>query len=227
MPYKRASPGYPLSINAGTYNDILSAVEVVNGTKNGKRGGTALSASQRDPACVIVQNKTGSPLAAYTAVGISDVVTVPPATISAGEDIGATNEFTDRMALKLRTPTDADKGKWLIMAEPLAVDLFGTAVGAGVYPCRVNILDTADTKCDVTTTVIPQSGTGGYDLIWVKGGVGSATATGEQWAVIRLGGASPKTKEIDVVTSIACVSGRTVATTDTITVIDDGDDDEE
>jgi hypothetical protein len=185
MDLQNVRSGDPFQPKAETWNALIDSARWTR-EQRGRTGGGQV-ATPRDPVVVTVKNDSGRSLRRFETVGVSGVVTVPDES-----DIAATSEFLSRVALKVRVPTGDDTGRWLVLLEPLEAGAVGRAASVGVVPCRVNLSDATHAQVDITDgQTVPVSGTSGLDLLWVAGGVGSASGTGEQWGVVLLrGGAS-------------------------------------
>jgi hypothetical protein len=161
--------------------DVIQAHRGAGGTSGGSKGIPA--GGGVNPAVLLVQNVSGVQLPRYNAVRVTDSTTRPDA--SAANEI----EFKNNVVLKVDVPTEATVGRWLVVLEDLADQQIGVACAAGAVQCRINLLAVGDVNVDVEGgSFIPRSGTSGFQILWVKGGAGSAEETGEQWAVIRLPG---------------------------------------
>src|SRR5581483_7810701 len=130
---------------------------------------------------VTVKNDSGATLDRFSAVGVSDVV------IAYSTD---NDEFKNHVKLKVKKPVTADLGRWLILEQPLKDQEYGTAILAGVTACQIDLKSTSDRFVDSqnANTTPASGGSGPGQILWVAGGVGTASATGVQWAVINLRG---------------------------------------
>jgi hypothetical protein len=184
MDLQTVRPGDPFQPKAETWNALVDTARWAR-EQRGRTGG-AFGPSPREVACITVANNAGRSLRRFEAVGVTGVVTVPS---DAQPD--ATNEFLSRTALTVGVPTSDDAGRWLVLLEPLEPNAVGRAACIGAVPCRVNVGDTDDAFADVADgETVPVSGGRGMPLLWVAGGAGSASSTGEQWAVVLLRGGS-------------------------------------
>jgi hypothetical protein len=190
MNLKKPIKGQPVEFYASTFGAMIDAA-----VANREGGSTAPAARQTIPqnsTIITVQNTTGDDLDRFAAVKLDAPVILPD------DNEG---EFTRRIAFKVVTPDDASAGLWAVIQQPLAKGptgseangAFGTAVVLGMTHCVVNILDTDDTHVEVADgQTIPTSGTEGTaSIIWAAGwedGTQTADETGEQLAIIRIGG---------------------------------------
>ncbi len=181
----KVTPGQDFSPSAKDWNSFVDAASFVKRQTSGNTN--TRNSGNKNLTVVRVYNDSGGQLNRFEAVGISDIIQPPQAV-----DIthAATQEFFNT-TYKVKKPTKADKSKWLVLLEDIPSEMFGMAIAYGLTPCKVNIQNVADVnvETDVTTT-IPKSGAMGYEIVWVAGGVGTATATGEQYAVINVGSAA-------------------------------------
>lgn len=177
--YRKVKSGDTLSIPSATWNgllDMLAAFRASGGTKQPVKQASAHAAD-----VVLVKNATGGNVEQFRALAIRSVVITP-----------AVNEpeFKRRVLMSGTTPVTADAGYWGVLLDSLTSNQIGRIVVSGVTVCRINLADTTHQFAEIANaSVIPTSAvTGLAQLIWVAGGVGTASATGEQWAVIRIGG---------------------------------------
>jgi hypothetical protein len=181
MDLTKKQPGDALNIPAATYNAFIDTTVAHRQGRGQPRPATP--AAQKNAAVIFVQNKSGAALAQYACVEIDRPIVLPATSASAEK------EFRQRIGLQVIKPTAA-KRCWGILQEPLAVDAIGLAVVDGVTVARINILTTSHKTVESDAAgVIPKSTEGGAgQILWVAGGAGTASATGEQWAIIRLTG---------------------------------------
>jgi hypothetical protein len=177
-------PGDPFGVDADTWNLLLQMASDYR-LQNGH--GLTQKPSQRRPAVatatdvVLCQNTTTDNLLANSAVYVSSAVVEPTDNAP---------EFQRRVVMTAATPTSAAAGRWGVLLTALTPGQLGNVVMIGAVQCWVNIISTSDTAVEVVSgSYVPQSGaSGSATLLYVAGGVGSATTTGEQWVTIRIGG---------------------------------------
>lgn len=180
--FQKVAPGQDLVIPASTWNALLDAAIFARSQGGGGAGG--LGGSSSTPTTVIV--KAGADLARWDAVVLGDPVISP----DDNED-----EFLGNLALSAEQASDDNKDRpWGIMVEPAASGAFARCVVQGATVAWIDITAADDTSVDIDPgSYNPKGGSDGpAQIIWVSGGVGTASATGEQWAVVRLGGAGGK-----------------------------------
>lgn len=93
-----------------------------------------------------------------------------------------TNEST-RVALTVSTPTASDKGKIVILAEPIRAGELGLAFVSGACPVQVNITDATHKCADIAagdTAKLTSSATSGARILY------KAASTGVCWCVVNL-----------------------------------------
>ncbi len=178
--FEKVKAGDEIEIKASLWNEFIGAAEYTRQQKNQPK--TTNPVLPRNTAVIKVQNDSGVVIDRYRAVGVTDVLCTPTTTVT--DDV--TGEFLNRVAVKVGTP--AAGGLWLVTLETLGVGDVGLAAVAGIVQVWANVVNTADTKVDAngTNNTPDTNDSKGYDLIWVKGGVGTAEATGEQWVLVRL-----------------------------------------
>jgi hypothetical protein len=187
----KVSKGDPITIPASTWNAFVDAAVAHRQSSPGARG--VKGAKQLHPDHCLVQNISGELLERHRAVAIRAAVIEPT------DDA---DEFARRIVLTCDVPATDDKGRWGVLATNLLPGpsgdepngQIGVVVIAGITQCRINLINIDDTHVEVTDgQAIPASGNpddgtpGLAQIIWVAGGVGTATAAGVQDAVIRLG----------------------------------------
>jgi hypothetical protein len=181
MNFSQATRGEPLRIGADQWNAHQeTAVRVREGGKTSNR---PKAIARPNGTLVLVQNTSGAPIDRFHALAISEPCVTP---------VQRESEFLSGLILKGVKPTSATKGRWCVVQESIRADGFGLAIASGATICRVTLPTKGDTSVETTNgTTIPVGGnTGLATILWVAGGVGTATATGEQWAIIRLGGSA-------------------------------------
>lgn len=178
MDIRKVRPGDDISISAETWNALLSLV--TSGKQVTNKPTPATPAKSPNSGVVVVRNSTGSAIDQFHSVR----VTGPSVTPASSE-----SEFKRRIVLDVATPNADSSGLWCVMQEPVAAGAFGEAVVSGITIARVNITSTEHVVVESSdgSTVLASGGeSGSGQLLWVAGGVGSASSTGEQWAIIRL-----------------------------------------
>ncbi len=173
---KKVSRGQPLRIPAMAYNSFIdAAVDFRNRTMSlGKED----RPKDTRNGIVYVKNNSGADLPQFSVVGLTDILIYP-------EDNEP--EFKRQVALIGEVPVHPyHRGKFAILAEPLAEDRIGLAYIEGICPVRLYVFDdtwecpTADID-DGTTEDLRAVTYGAASILWRQGG------TGLQWAVVRLG----------------------------------------
>lgn len=181
MTPSKVHKGQKLDLRSSDWNEFVDAVTVIKQISGGK---SPTNGSLPFNGTVIrVRNNTGADRDYYDAVALGSPLIAPT-------DDATKAEFLSRIALDGNAPTDQDTGRWAVILHPLVVGEIGPAIVSGAVPCWINLTDTSHTAVEIAAAnYFPQSGDSGLaTIIWVAGGVGTATSTGEQWAIIRLGG---------------------------------------
>lgn len=192
----RVIAGDPFEPSADAWNSFVDAAQYVRG--QAAKTGRKVGAAPRSPEIVKVYNGQSTALNRFQAAMLWDMVTEPPN--SSETEIGAVSsvsgsysyeglrEFLQSTVMTVRTPNGQADGRWVVLLDPLPVSGFGRAVVAGAVPCRVNLGKLTDTHCmAVSGSQIPRGGNVGVPILHVRGGVGAAAVSGEQWAVVRMG----------------------------------------
>jgi len=176
---RKVRSGDPMRIPAETYNAFIDAA---NDTR--RAGGTStgrISGSPQSPNVIRIRNDTGEARSRYDVVAIGD----PIITASQNE-----NHFAEVVAMKGTTPTiPGDRGQWVILLEPLGAGKIGRALVAGVTACRVKMVDTDHTRCDVedSSHTLASSTYGRGEILWTAASSDGVT----DWAVVRFPVDSP------------------------------------
>ena len=187
MDYQPVKEGDDLKIPPQVWNALLSQLgRVPVSSKKGQ-----LQPSDDSAGCWIrVQNVSGSGVGQFHIMTMKEPTVKPP---DDPNDTGGTeNQFKNRIYVNADTPSDKEEGRWCVLQEPLADKAFGWAIIVGLTVCWINLAATADAyvESDSGKTVPLSGASGSAQIVWVKGGVGKATKTGEQWALIKIGGGS-------------------------------------
>ncbi|MCE5280348.1 MAG: hypothetical protein ABFD92_07900 [Planctomycetaceae bacterium] len=170
---KKVHSGDPMVIPASMYN---SMVDLVNQSRGGKLAGGAAASQTAAPAGqVLIRNDSGADRARYDILGIDGLVFTP--------DDGLEN-FHNRVTLKGSTPTEAHKGKFVILAEPAAAGELARAYISGLCPVQLKIGSADHKYADIAAS---QSGylataeTGAAQILY------AADTSGTVWGVVRFG----------------------------------------
>ncbi len=185
-PFKKIRPGQRLpGIPSAPWNAMLDLVR--------ERGGSALSGADprlgNDSSVVRIHNTTGSDLNAHEAVGYSqplfDVTTDP-------------NQFKHNRPAPLVGEVLAPEfhiERWAVTIEPIASNMVGRAVVAGLAIAQINVVDAGHDRVDIAAAnPVPQSAPlGAASIVWKESGVGT------KWAVLmlRAGPLSPRRATIN------------------------------
>ena len=127
---------------------------------------------------LLARNDTGEAQPRFAVLGMAEPIVTPQA---------ALNEFCRKAAFACVVPQEAHRGRFVILAEPLAAGAVGRAYAAGVCPVKVNFTSAvnpgaADIEPGETGWLTAQAG-GAATILWPNGGVGP------QWSLVRFSGA--------------------------------------
>ena len=173
-PFKKVQPGQRLEISAAAYNAFIDAARAV---RQHKVGGAEASPFLRQTGIVLVKNATGAAQDLFAVLGLDGPVISPTANES---------EFVRQVALNGVVPADAThRGRFCVLAEPLADGAIGRAVVAGVTPVRLlvdpeTLYDYADVR-DGSTQTLHNQPHGSARVLWVD-----PSGSTERWAVVRI-----------------------------------------
>ena len=177
---KKVQTGQALVIPAAAYNAFVDAA--LDYRQRASRVGQGARPAFRQASIVLVRNDSGSDRERFDVLGVGVPVIDP---------VDGEETFKERVALAGVVPeSGAHEGLFVVLAEPLAAGAIGHAFAAGVCPVRIDVPDEegdcrfAEVAGGVTANLVTQP-QGSAAILWRAGG------TGVQWAVVRLGNASP------------------------------------
>ena len=177
---RKVQAGQPLAIPASAYNAFVDAA--LDHRHRASRVGREARPAFRQASIVLVRNDSGSDRERFDVLGVGVPVIDP---------VDGEETFKERVALAGVVPeSGAHEGLFVVLAEPLAAGAIGHAFAAGVCPVRIDVPDEegdcrfAEVAGGVTANLVTQP-QGSAAILWRAGG------TGVQWAVVRLGNASP------------------------------------
>jgi hypothetical protein len=183
-PYRKVQPGEQVEFSATAWNAMLSAGLAIQQKQFDRLSGDLTSS--RQSTIIRVRNDTGTELVQRSVVGIDGAIFNPADSVDG---------FLREVALKGIVPTEAHRGRFAILLEPAPLESGSAqrvvrAYIAGVTQVRVNVVFADDRRCDVdpgNTGALISGGSGGAEIIWREGDDDAGFATGEQWAVVRVG----------------------------------------
>ncbi len=177
--FRKVRAGQPLRIPAAAYNAFVDAAVDLRRRERNANAGPALELAQRG--IVLVRNDSDDDIEPYHALAITGVLVEPDS-----EDQERT--FHSRTPLTGEIATEESSSLSFVLAlQPIKPGELGRCVLTGVTPARILIADETDTTCELATgeTVLASTPMGGVPILWKEEG------TGEKWAVIEMGQASP------------------------------------
>jgi hypothetical protein len=182
---KRVQPGQPIQLQAEAWNAFIDAAVAFQ--SSGETSGSSGTGSMFRPTdLVTVQNMTGVDRDRFSVVALNDVIIQP--TIDTANDNAA--EFLTRIALKGSAVNDFER-VWGILQEPIQNGALGKCRIVGCSFAWIDIEKEAHrwaaTLSGSRYLTSCASAIGGAQIMWVAGGVGSATNTGQQWSIVRIG----------------------------------------
>lgn len=177
MIYTKVREGDRLNIPAATYNAFVDAAQYVASQRGGKSP-TSPDTYSFDK--ILIRNDSGADIERFRALAIRNPLTLPTDNL---------DDFKNRVVMSANTPAYGDENRWGITLEPIANGQLGEAVLSGVTIAWINLTTAGDKSVEMVagSNVIKGGQVGLGTILWVAGGVGAATATGAQWAVIRIG----------------------------------------
>jgi len=173
---KKVARGQALRIPAAAYNSFIDAAVDYRNRTVGIEG----EYKQRDTrnGVIFVRNDSGGDLEQFEVLGIDEIVIGP-------ED--NEREFRNRTVLAGVTPDETEhRGRFVIVAEPIAPGKIGRAYIDGVTPVKLDVPDEENEPRfaemdDGQTGNLKAMTVGSASILWREGG------TGVQWAVVRIG----------------------------------------
>jgi hypothetical protein len=177
--YTKVNPGDDLSIPATVWNALLDLLGDSRGTA-GEKPRVLSRATPYAGDVVQVQNGTSDNIDPFRALCLSDLVVKPQ----------ISGEVNVNFLFNGTKPGPGARGKWGIVLDGLAPGQIGSAVVMGISIAWINLASVADlhVEADPASAYVLKSQGRGAPILWVDGGVGSATTSGEQWAIIRITG---------------------------------------
>lgn len=179
-PFAEVRPGQKLrGLPAPAWNAMLKAVKPKAGPAAGGAPFTAVE--------IGVKNATGAPLDRFGIVK----ATRPTFPFVEGQEA---DSFRNNDVQDAQAPAAGEV--FAVTQEPLSADQIGVARIAGLTRVRVDVTDAAHgyAGCTTSTQLLASAARGPARILWVESDRAGARATGEQWAVVLLGGgAAPET----------------------------------
>ncbi len=174
---RKVSPGEPLQIRAADYNAFVDAARDLR--QRQLAVGQTPQRAFAQSGIILARNDSPDPQPRFAVLGLDQPI-VPP------QD--SPEEFQRQIAFACVVPTEAHRGRFVILAEPLAVGAIGRAYAAGVCPVKVDFvsaleLGAADIEPGETGYLTAQAG-GAAALLW------PTVSLGRQWALVRFSGTS-------------------------------------
>lgn len=215
-PFRTYKPGDKAPHDAATFSAFANAARFA---RDNERGISAQSLSQfRNAAIVRVKNQTGGPLSRASVIALDSPLFIP----SVDE-----NAFLNEVIFRGVTPDiDAHVGRFAILLEGAPDDRIVRAYVAGVCPVRVDIVDDDHRFAEITDAVTSKLTSveyGSAEILWREGDAGygyvDGYATGEQWALVRLGNKPPQDYLATVGASPILAVSAGVQSSGTVTII--------
>lgn len=177
MLYKKYKPGDEFSVSADFLNGLADMLAERRGTS--ARPGQTRQATPFAGDVVLVKNTTGDNVQRFRIMAL-DAPIIAPADNA--------DEYTRRVTFNGIKPVAASTGKWGVLIDGLTPNSIGRAVVIGVTVAWVNLNAAGDrfVEADPGAYIPKGNGSKGAQILWVAGGVGTASATGAQWATIRI-----------------------------------------
>jgi hypothetical protein len=179
-PFKKRQLGDKLPTSGTAINAMLAAGQAEVMRRHGRTSNDLTST--RDACLVRVWNNTGIDLGARSIVGLDGPIFTPDDSLEA---------FRREVTFQGVVPAFPDHyGKFAVLYEPARAGQVVRAYLAGVTNVRLNLVDLGHTHADITdsdTSVLTSGDDGAAQILWHE-----LDTTGEQWGVVRIGGAAPR-----------------------------------
>lgn len=176
---RKVRAGDAMRIPAGAYNAFVEAALAHRGRGRDALAGPAVDDTPRG--VVLVRNDSDEPVEPYRALAITGVLIEP-------EEADGERAFYGRTPLTAEIASEGSPPlAFVITLQPVAPGELGRCVLSGVTVARVLVRDEHDTTCELSAgeTLPATTPMGGAPILWKEEG------TGEKWAVVELGRASP------------------------------------
>lgn len=210
---KKVSTGDPLRIPAQAYNAFIDAARDFQ--QRTAQIGQQATPGYRSAGIVLVKNESGEARQRFDVLGLGEPVILP----DAGD--AAEQSFKNAVAFRGDLPDETEhKGKFVILAEPLATNAIGRAYLAGVTAVRLRLEDSAQKVkaaeiIDADATALQPSSGGSAAVLWHQ------EQTGDVWAIVRLGNVAPAGIWVQIATTEA--SGGKYSSWQEVELTDDGE----
>jgi len=178
-PMKKVKPGDALAIPAEAYNAFIDAARDFQ--QRTRHIGQQATPGYRSAGIVLVKNESGANRLRFEVLGLGEPIILPDAD---------EQQFKNTVAFRGEMPDETlHKGRFVILAEPLATGAIGRAYLAGVTAVRLRLEDSAQKVdaaeiIDADATALQPAPAGSAAVLWHQ------EQTGDVWAVVRLGNAA-------------------------------------
>lgn len=175
-PLRHVEAGEPVPFNPEVWNAFVDAAKAYKNSSLSSQAGQ--QSFYRDACIVRVKNETGEDLTRFSVLGLGDPIFTPD------DDEDA---FLREVTFRGHIPEAVtDDGRFCILLEPALAGRVVKAYLAGVCIAWVDVVSTGHKCADVVdgdTGKLQSADSGNTQILWKQ-----TTETGEQWAVIRMGG---------------------------------------
>jgi hypothetical protein len=176
--FKKVQTGDKLRIPAAAYNAFIDSAHDFQDRQRNQ--GRTPQAAYRTSGIVLVKNASGADQDRFAVLGVDAPIYTPEDNL---------DSFKNKVALVGVVPTVQDHyGRFVVLLEPLKAGAIGMAYGAGVCPVKITIPDDEQTYQfadvnDGSTGTLLAAPLGAAFILWKE----DDEATGEMWAVVRIG----------------------------------------
>ena len=171
--FQSVQAGERIGISASTWNAMVEAAKAHEQRKfNATSQGNPLL---RQVDICKVLNESGQDLPRFAVAGVTAPLIAPEVNLT---------EFQTRVAFRVGVPTEASRGRFAILTEPIPAGRIGHAWLSGICPAQVLVTQEEHLNCEAAegaTTALKSDCFGSARMLWRQPG------TGLKWALIRLG----------------------------------------
>jgi hypothetical protein len=183
-PYRGYRSGDPIPRDAGAFNAFSQGARYAR-DQTKVQSAEPLGSTRRS-GIVRIKNETGTDLPAFAIVGLGAPIFTPNDSPEA---------FAREVTFRGLTPVIGDHfGRFAVLLEPAPADRVVRAYVAGVCQVKIDVIDENHRWADVLDTdtgKLESTDFGSAQILWREGdeeyGYYDGYATGEQWAIVRLG----------------------------------------
>lgn len=205
---KKVKSREKFSVKAETWNSFINAAEFVKQRQADMNSQTG----RRDTksGTVMLRNGTDEALGQFALVCIGDLIITPT---------DNEQEFRNKTPVFEAVPlSGSNKDKpFAVLQKPLAKKECGIALVAGITPAKINVSSESHEYAEASADGLKSSDSGAVRILWKESG------TGEKWAIVNLGSASPSGGDETKHVYLGTINGANGGGSYSVTVYKEGD----